>query len=611
MAYPQNFIEEIKMRNDLVGVIGKYVELKRAGSNYVGCCPFHSERTPSFTVFPEKNFYCFGCGAGGDVITFVMRVENLDYRSAVEQLADAAGIPVPQETVFKKHTAPKELLSRERNFAMNKLAARHFHANLMSPCGQAALSYLLGRGLSMATIRHFGLGYAADSFGNLYTLLSNEGYTREEIRTAFLCGISQNGKPYDYFRNRVIFPIIDTSGNVIAFGGRVMDDSKPKYLNTSDTPVFKKSRNLFALNFAKNTAVGAKAGENDKARPGEMILCEGYMDVIALHQAGFTNAVATLGTAVTPEQARILSRYAKTLYVSYDSDEAGRRADERAIRLMNEVGVEVKMLKVTGGAKDPDEYIKKYGAESFRKLMNGAAGEIDYKLKTALERYNPDIPDEKLAMLNEACGIISTVYSQMQREVYVLRLSELTGISKDAILSELKRRDRIGAGKAKKQLAKQSEEALRHYGDRVNPDAAANVRGTEIEEQILGILLLYPEYFLRLPSTVLDSDDFITAFNREVFDVLRKTALENDGSVELSALNESFDPEKVGRIMGMYRKRKALTVNDLSALTSLCAVLKDEKAKQATKNAADMTAADLASYLQKMREAKAPATDKS
>lgn len=611
MAYPQNFIEEIKMRNDLIGVIGKYVELKRAGSNYVGCCPFHSERTPSFTVFPEKNFYCFGCGAGGDVITFVMRIENLDYRSAVEQLADAAGIPVPQETAYQKHTAQKELLSRERNFAMNKLAARHFHANLMAPCGKEALSYLLNRGLSMATIRHFGLGFAADSFGDLYTLLSNEGYTRDEIRTAFLCGISQSGKPYDYFRNRVIFPIIDTSGNVIAFGGRVMDDSKPKYLNTSDTPVFKKSRNLFALNFAKNTAVGAKVGENDKARPGEMILCEGYMDVISLHQAGFTNAVATLGTAVTPEQARILSRYAKTLYVSYDSDDAGRRADERAIRLMNEVGAEVKMLKVTGGAKDPDEYIKKYGAESFRKLMNGAAGEIDYKLKNVLERFNPDIPDEKLAMLNAACDVIVTVHSQLQREVYVLRLSELTGISKDAILSELKRRDRIGAGKAKKQLAKHSEESLRHYGDRVNPDAAKYVRGAEIEEQILGILLLYPEYFSRLPNTVLEANDFITPFNREVFELLRQTANENDENAVFAILNERFDPEKVGRIMGMYRKRKALTVNDFSALSALCAALKEEKEKQTAKNAADMTAEELMRYLQKKREAKAPATDKT
>lgn len=603
MAYPPSFIEELKQRNDLVSVIGKYVELKRAGSNLVGCCPFHSERTPSFTVFPEKNFFCFGCGAGGDVITFVMRIENLDYRHAVEYLADTAGIPVPREEAYAGQPRKKEVLTRERNFEMNKIAARHFHANLMAKAGEKALAYLTGRGLTMATIRHFGLGYAADSFDDLYKVLTGKGYSFEEIRAAFLCGISQRGTPYDYFRNRVIFPIIDMTGNVIAFGGRVMDDSKPKYLNTSDTPVFKKSRNLFALNFARNAATGSGGAANDRARAGEMILCEGYMDVIALHQAGFTGAVATLGTAVTPEQARLLSRYVKTLYVSYDSDDAGRRADERAIRLMGEVGVEVKILKVNGGAKDPDEYIRKYGAESFRRLMNGASGQIDYKLASVIGRYHPDIPEEKLAMLNEACDVIASVFSEMQREVYVLRLSELTGISRDAILSELKRRDRYRHSREKKQLAKQAEETLRHYGDRVNPDAVKHVRGTEIEEEILGILLLYPEYFHKLPETTLCAEDFITPFNRLVFETLKK-AVEQTGAqaFDLSLLNEQFEPEQMGRIQGMYRRRKQLTVNDFTALTVLCEALKREKEAQTRQKPEDMTPEELAQYLQKCRE---------
>lgn len=599
MAYPQSFIEELKMRNDLVSVIGKYVQLKPAGSNYSACCPFHSERTPSFVVFPEKNFYCFGCGAGGDVITFIMRIENLDYRGAIEYLADRSGIPVPKEENFVPKK--KEILTRERNFEMNTLAARYFHSCLLSEKGRAGLDYLTERRLSPATIRHFGLGFAPDSYDELFSLLTEKGFTFEEIRAAFLCGVSKTGKPYDYFRNRVIFPIIDTTGKVIAFGGRVMDDSKPKYLNSSDTPVFKKSRNLFALNFAKGAATGAHA-ENDKVRPGEMILCEGYMDVIALHQAGFTNAVATLGTAVTPEQARIISRYAKTLYVSYDSDDAGRRADERAIRLLGEVGVEVKVLKVNGGAKDPDEYIKKYGSESFRKLMNGASGEIDYKLSSVMEKYNLDIPEEKLAMLNAACDIISDIYSEMQREVYVLRLSDKTGVSRDAILSEIRKRDRIRKNNREKNLAKKSEEALRHFGDRVNPDAMKNVKGAEIEERILGILLLYPEYFAHLDDTVLSRDDFITAFSRRVYDEWKKIAKTDGRDADLSLLNESFTPEEIGRIHRMYRARKALSVNDLSALCELCAALKKEKEKAALQKPSDMSAEDLKAFLQKKRE---------
>lgn len=599
MAYPQSFIEELKMRNDLVSVIGKYVQLKPAGSNFSACCPFHSERTPSFVVFPEKNFYCFGCGAGGDVITFIMRIENLDYRGAVEYLADRSGIPVPKEENFVPKE--KEILTRERNFEMNTLAARYFHSCLMSEKGRAGLDYLTERRLSPATIRHFGLGFAPDSYDELFSLLTEKGFTFEEIRAAFLCGVSKTGKPYDYFRNRVIFPIIDTTGKVIAFGGRVMDDSKPKYLNSSDTPVFKKSRNLFALNFAKGAATGAQS-ENDKVRPGEMILCEGYMDVIALHQAGFTNAVATLGTAVTPEQARIISRYAKNLYVSYDSDDAGRRADERAIRLLGEVGVEVKVLKVNGGAKDPDEYIKKYGSESFRKLMNGASGEIDYKLSSVMEKYNLDIPEEKLAMLKDACDIISGIYSEMQREVYVLRLSEKTGVSRDAILSEIRKRDRIRKNNREKDLAKKSEEALRHFGDRVNPDAMKNVKGAEIEERILGILLLYPEYFAHLDDTVLNRDDFITPFSRRVYDEWKGIAETDGRDADLSLLNESFTPEEIGRIHRMYRVRKALSVNDFSALCELCAALKKEKEKAALQKPSDMSAEELKAFLQKKRE---------
>ncbi len=602
MAYPQSFIEELKQRNDIEQVIGKYVDLKRAGSNLTGRCPFHSERTPSFTVFPEKNFYCFGCGAGGDVITFVMRIENVDYPTAVGQLADRAGIAVPQQQSYTGRIQEKEVLSRERNFEMNKAAARLFHKNLMSPEGADALSYLTSRGLSMATIRHFGLGFAKNSFDDLYSHLSGLGFNFEEIKAAFLCGISKNGKPYDYFRNRVIFPIIDLSGNVIAFGGRVMDDSKPKYLNTSDTPVFKKSRNLFALNFARNSATSADNNSPDRAKSGELILCEGYMDVIALHQAGFTGAVATLGTALTPEQARIMSRYAKTLYVSYDSDAAGKRADEKAIKLLGEVGVEVKILKVTGGAKDPDEYIKKYGAESFRKLMGGASGQIDYRLGEIINKYNLDIPDEKLSMLNESCTLIATVYPELRREVYITRLSELTGISKDAIAIETKRRTGYQRAAQKKEIMKESENSLRHYGDRINPDAVKYSKAAETEEHILGILLLYPEY---LKGGELCEEDFLTEFNKNVFVALKgKISLQDAGYFDISLLGDSFSPEQVGRIFGMYHRRRALTVNDKKTFLELVAALKKERERLESRKASDMTPEELARFFEKKRKNK-------
>ncbi|MBE6622650.1 MAG: DNA primase [Ruminococcaceae bacterium] len=596
MAYPKTFIEEIKMRNDLETVIGRYVDLKRAGSNMVGCCPFHSERTPSFTVFPEKNFYCFGCGAGGDVITFIMRIENLDYQSAVQYLADAAGIPVPKDEGFFVRKE-KEVLSRERNYEMNKIAARHYHDNLISEDGKEALQYFLDRGLSPATIRRFGLGYAKNSFDDLYKLLLEKGFTVDEMKAAFLCGISKKGTPFDMFRNRVMFPIIDTSGRVIAFGGRVMDGSLPKYLNSSDTPVFKKKDNLFALNYAKNSCVGN--ANSDKAKSGELILCEGYMDVIALHQAGFSGAVATLGTAITPDQARLIARYAKTLYVSYDSDAAGKRADEKAIKYMNEVGVDVKILKVTG-AKDPDEYIKKYGAESFRKLMTGASGQIDYRLNEIISKYNIEIPDERVSMLQEACSLIATIGSDIKRDVYAMRLSQMSGTDKEAILSEVKKRIRQNGREEKRKFLKTTEDTLRRYGDRINPDAMKNIKGASAEEQIIGILLLYPEYMSKISEDTLNESDFITDFNKNVFSALKKIYSESE-VFEISDLNEFFSPEQMGRIHSMYRKRRELTVNDISTLSELIGALKKEKEKETAKKAGDITVDELASYLKAKR----------
>ena len=571
MAYPQGFIQELKMRSPIQDVIGRYVELKRAGRNMVGRCPFHSEKTPSFTVF-EDNFHCFGCSAGGDVITFTMRIENLDYRDAVNFLADRCGMTVPQDD-RRYSNIEKPKLSRERAFSMNKAAARIFYENLASPEGEEARKYLSDRQLTKATITRFGLGFAKNEFYDLYNKLSALGYTKDEIKENFLCGISQKtGKPFDMFRNRIMFPIIDTSGNVIAFGGRVMDDSKPKYLNSSDTVVFRKGKQLFALNYAKDVLLGNVKSELVKA--GEIILCEGYMDVIAMHQAGFTNAVATLGTAITSEHSRVVSRYAKSAFLAYDSDEAGKKAADKAMTLLNEVGVDTKIIRMKD-AKDPDEYIKKFGAASFSRLLSGSVGQIDFKLNGVLSKYDMTLPDDKLRAVDECCKVISTIYSEVKQDIYIQRLSEISGVTVDSIRAKINRDKKKNAAKAASVIKAQAEKRTMHFDDKINPEAIANPVAVEIEERILGILLLFPEEYSRCDA--LSQEDFVTAFSSRVFKAV--TDLYKENITDLTSLNEIFSPQEIARIFDMRQRRTELSANGTKALNEQIASLKKEKAK--------------------------------
>jgi len=389
------FLSELKNRNPIEEVVGRYVALRRRGRNVIGLCPFHTEKTPSFTLYPENgSFYCFGCGVGGDAIRFVMKAENLEYMEAVRLLAERSGLEMPDNGYDDTQRR-----TRLKILEINRESARFFNRLLSTPEGKTGLDYIHSRQINDNTVRRFGLGYAPAGWDTLTKHLLAKGFTPSELTAAGVSITGRDGKHvYDRFRNRMVFPLIDLRGNVIAFSCRKIDpeDKMGKYINTNDTPVFKKRSNLFALNFAKNACVGTVGNSSDRVNSGEMILCEGYMDVIALHQAGFSGAVATLGTAVTPEQARVISRYAKTLFVSYDSDDAGRRADEKAIKYMTEVGVDVKILKVTGGAKDPDEYIKKYGPESFRRLMTGASGQIDYRLSEIIGKYKENDGDKFL-----------------------------------------------------------------------------------------------------------------------------------------------------------------------------------------------------------------------
>lgn len=565
MNISPQIIEDIKARNDIENVISSYITLKRAGSNYNGLCPFHSEKTPSFTVFPStQSFYCFGCGAGGDAITFVMRMENLDYISAVRTLAERSGITIPENAT---NASGKREVTRSRVLEMNKEAAKYFRNALFdSKFGAEAMDYLVNkRKLSTTVIKHFGLGFAPNSFGALHDHLKKLGYTDDEMVAGFLCGKGKNNSTYDYFRNRIMFPIIDVSGNIVAFGGRVMDNSEPKYLNTSDTPAFKKSKNLFALNYAKNHCEST------------MILCEGYMDVIALHAAGFENAVATLGTAITSEQARIFSRYTKKVVISYDSDQAGQRAADKAFKLLQEVGVDVKILKMEG-AKDPDEFIKKFGSTKFTALLDDSKSRFEFELDKVLAKYDIRNVDEKIKASHELCKIITTFSSEIERELYARKMASvfdvpLSSVQKD-ISSIIKRRLREDKSKEQSELYRITS----GIGDRVNPESASNIRASKIEEAILGLMLLKAEHMQKCVET-LSADSFVTPFSKKVFESI-STIYKEYGKFDIGYIQEDFTIEQISRITKMLTERERLSKNDSEALENLIVSLEKEHSKK-------------------------------
>ena len=568
----KEIIDEIVMRNDIEHLIGGYVSLRRAGGNMKGLCPFHSEKTPSFTVYPADNsFYCFGCGVGGDAITFIKKIEHLDYPDAVEFLAKRAGITIPDSQNAQYRTGPK--IDKKRIYDMNVAAAKYFNANLFSndPKAKAALAYFTEkRGLSISTIKHFGLGFASDSFDAFSKYMLSRGYTYDEMVAGFLCGKSEKGHYYDAFRNRVMFPIIDVSGNVIAFGGRVMDDSKPKYKNSSDTPVFKKSRNLFALNFAKNFAEDS------------LILCEGYMDVIALHAAGFPNAIATLGTAITSEQARVLSRYTKRIIISYDADEAGQKAAKRAMQLLSEVGLEVSVLKIPD-AKDPDEYIKKHGKDNFAHLLKNTKSKFEYNVEGVLGRYNLELPQDKINAIADIEKLISEVYSSAERDIYIHAVAKRLSVDPRSIKDDVERMVARKMREGRRAEEKRIKGTTAGFSDRVNPDYVKAPAIAKNEENVLGLLLLYPDKRkIVFADKLLCADDFYTEFNKRIFGFIENAYHSDDDSSEW--LNENFTPEEVGRIMRMKINRMALSSADNAVLyDSIDALKRSVRKKEAVK----------------------------
>ncbi len=571
--YPREIVEAIKDRSDIVDLIGTYVSLKRAGSNYNGLCPFHSEKTPSFTVFPDnQSFFCFGCEAGGDAFTFIMRMENLDYKGSLEFLAKRSGVDLPTDG----RDEPRGT-SRKRVFEMNLIAARFWRDCLFDPAiGQAGMQYLTEkRGLSMSIIRRFGIGYAPNEFGALSGLLRKQGYTDEEMRDAFLCGVSQkNGRAYDMFRDRVMFPVFDTTGNVIAFSGRDIGGQDPrKYVNSSDTPAFQKRRNLFALNFAKNHC------------QDQLILCEGNLDVVSLHDAGIENAVASLGTALTDEQARVMAKYTKQIILAYDSDEAGQRAAHRAMGIFAKVGLDVRILQMQG-AKDPDEYIKKFGADRFRQLVKQSRTGFEFKLQSVLSGHDISIPDEKIKAAAELVAIISRVYASAEREVYISATAERLGLSPDSLRKDVEtamRRNAAARKQAEGQQARMSAMSLR---DKINPEAAGHVQAASAEETILGLLMLYGEHRRAVASGQISliADSFMTAFHRRVFEAIM-TLEASDGGYDFSLLGESFTAEEMGRISRMEQRRRDLSENGTAVLRAAVNALAREQERKATREA--------------------------
>ncbi len=543
MKITPEFIDDLKFRNRIEEVISMYVTLKRAGSRLVGLCPFHSEKTPSFTVFTDTNSYhCFGCGAGGDVITFVMAAENLDYLGALEFLCNRVGMKMPDTDGEKSESG-----RRRRFYDMNREAARFFHASLSKPGAENAVDYLMNkRKLPKSAITRFGLGYAPDSFDALRSHMISLGYKDEELKEAFLCGKTKTGKYFDYFRGRIMFPIIDNFGNVIAFGGRAIGDKEPKYLNSSDTPVFKKSRNLYSLNFARTCC------------SEELILCEGYMDVIGVNLAGLSNAVATLGTALTTDQARIMAKYTKKVVIAYDSDGAGTAATKRAIPMLTDAGLEVRVLHMEG-AKDPDEYVKKFGAEKFRALVAESEGKLEFLLGSVLKKYNVDIPDEKIKAAEELCGIAADIESNVEREVYIGKIASALGLEVANVRSDTERKRRYRKKDREAEEKRKIVMSSLGVGDRVNRDYAKNVKAAHAEETVLGLMLLFPEYTeqVRSGKTELTEDDFVTEFNRRVFQRL----IERGSEGGFGAFADEFSPEEISRMSSMLVARQELTDN--------------------------------------------------
>lgn len=587
MAFSEAFLEELNEKNPIEDVVGQYVSLTRRGSNLFGLCPFHNEKTPSFSVAPEKGiYYCFGCHKGGGVVNFIMEIEGLDYPDSVRHLAKRAGIEVPEDGW---HQA-SNYRHKERLWQLCRDAARYYHSCLKGPEGREGLRYLQSRGLGADTIVRFGLGFAPNSWDSLLKAMEGKGYTRKELQEAGLVTPRQKEQKrpdgtvetvadcYDRFRNRVMFPIIDVRGNVIGFGGRVMDDSEPKYLNSPETLIFNKRKNLFALNVAKKTKMGM------------LVLTEGYMDAITMHQCGFDCAVASLGTSLTKEQAGMLSRYTRQMVLCYDGDQAGQDAARRAISILEKTGISVRVLRIQG-AKDPDEFLRKYGAERFQKLLGDSEDQAVYQLESIRRKHDCTTDEGKVDFLQEAAAFIASMSSAVEREVYSGRVAETASVSADAVKLEVSRafRRRMEAQR------KREERKNLRPAEAVQPTVTGikydNVRSAVAEEGVLGQLLLEPS--LLDQTKTLTPGEFSSQLLGNVYAWMQRR-WQQGFDVSIPAMEGEFQPEEISHIARIAQHMEGV-VNE-RALRDYIVVIQSEAAKRGSK--------DLMAALERCRDKK-------
>lgn len=556
MQKNDDFLYRLRNANPIENVMGAYVNIIRRGRNYVCSCPFHSEKTPSCTIFTDtQSFYCFGCGAGGDVITFTMKVENLDFTEAVKLLAQRSGLEVPHENSRDSQLAKR----KTRIYEMNRIAANFFYTQLIKGNDKSGLKYFADRKLSPQVIKKFGLGYAPDSWTMLTDMLRSKGYSDDEIVDAWLGSRSKKGTVYDIFRKRVMFPIVDLRGNIIGFGGRVLDNSQPKYLNTGATPVFDKGSNLFSMNFAKN------------ADTKRLILCEGYMDVIAVNQAGFDNAVATLGTAITANQARLMSHYAEEIIIAYDSDGAGQKATQKAINHFADVGMRTRILRMDG-AKDPDEYIKKFGRDRFKMLIDGSDDANDFMLDRCEDGLDLSTEAGRVELLRRASKVLAAIESPLEREVYISRTSRKCDIPTEVLKTHIDSLLKKNFRTEKKMEWRNITSKASYDNDDLNPESRDHKKEARAEECIINFLLRHPDEAADIEKSA-PPEIFITALNKKLYSALLEK-MKSTEKFTLSLMAGELSDKEMGRISRIDVTNREFTINR-NVFTDCISVLKD------------------------------------
>ena len=571
-----SFLQELRLKTDVVDLISSYVSLKKRGNTYVGLCPFHNEKTPSFTVYENtQSFYCFGCGAGGDGVSFMRKIENLDYIDAVKVLAQRAGMQMPDDGY-------DDSLSKKRRTVLeiNRETARFYHNYMMSEQGKVGLQYFLNRGLSQKTIRHFGLGYAPNKWDELLKHLKSKGYNVSDMLAA---GVVRKGEKgyYDYFRNRVMTPIIDVRGNFIAFGGRVLDDSKPKYINTSDTLAYKKTNEVFGLNYAKDSGKDS------------LILCEGYMDVIAMHQAGFTNAVAGCGTALTNEQVRLLSRYAKEIILVYDNDEAGQKALNKAISLFDQVDIEIS-IPTLSGCKDPDEIIKNVGGARFADMLENSSNEVEFAIMKLRRGFNLQTTQGKSQFAGEAVKILANA-TPIEQDLYLSRLADELGIEKRALQTQLvEYSTRVAKGRKKREYNKIIDDDLRKTR-KESFEADTSTVSLKAQARVIGLLMTYPDCYSLCKD--LNSDEFTAGFYRKAYEIVTQRIRDNL-SLELIMFNEVFTDDEMSKFTHLVSGSQNSS-NPKKEFTDCINVIDKEYKKQNSKSTSEMNDDDFRNFFNK------------